>query len=92
MLFMLGWGGALERPEDRVDFESLREIRCALRPEFIALKTVKQESKRAVRANSRKDCGCSVLERGEGLVESEPLRESLGALGTEVVHRETAKE
>ena len=34
----------------------------------------------------------SVLERGEGLVESEPLRESLGALGTESVVLETAKE
>ena len=34
----------------------------------------------------------SVLERGEGLIESEPLRESLGALGTEVVALETAKE
>ena len=34
----------------------------------------------------------SVLERGEGLVESEPLRESLGALGTESVVPETAKE
>ena len=34
----------------------------------------------------------SVLERGEGLVESEPLRESLGALGTEFVPIETAKE
>ena len=34
----------------------------------------------------------SVLERGKGLVESEPLRESLGALGTELVLLETAKE
>ena len=34
----------------------------------------------------------SVLERGEGLVESEPLPESLGALGTKVVVLETAKE
>ena len=34
----------------------------------------------------------SVLERGEGLVESEPLRESLGALGTELVIPETEKE
>ena len=34
----------------------------------------------------------SVLERGERLVESEPLRESLGALGTECVLRETANE
>ena len=34
----------------------------------------------------------SVLERLEGLVESETLRESLGAHGTEIVHRETAKE
>ena len=33
----------------------------------------------------------SVLERGEGLVESEPLRESLSALGTESVLLETAK-
>ena len=34
----------------------------------------------------------SVLERGEGLVESDPLRESLGALRTEFVVPETAKE
>ena len=34
----------------------------------------------------------SVLERGEGLVKSEPLRESLSALGTESVLLETAKE
>ena len=34
----------------------------------------------------------SVLKRNEGLVESEPLRESLGALGTEAVPIETAKE
>ena len=32
------------------------------------------------------------VERGERLVESEPLRESLGALGTEVVVLETARE
>ena len=34
----------------------------------------------------------SVLERGEGLVDSEPLRESLGALGAEYIPLETAKE
>ena len=34
----------------------------------------------------------SVLERGERLVEGESLRESLGALGTELVLPETAKE
>ena len=33
----------------------------------------------------------SVRERGEGLVESKPLRESRGALDTEVVVNETAK-
>ena len=34
----------------------------------------------------------SVLERGEGLVESEPLRENLGALATKLVPPETANE
>ena len=34
----------------------------------------------------------SVLERGEGLVESEPFGESLGAIGKDGVVHETAKE
>ena len=83
----------LELLEGGVGGNGVGHVLCPLCLELVEPETANEEPKQSSRGIDSKDGQAgSVLERGEGLVESEPLRESLGALGTEVVVLETAKE
>ena len=83
----------LELLEGGVGGNGVSHVLCPLCPDVVVRETVHEGHGRTLEGiDSEEGQAGSVLERGKGLVESKPLRESLGALGTEVVRRETAKE
>ena len=86
----------LEVLERRIGLEGLTERLRTRGTDAVVIEAAvvtKEERGEASRGIDSKDGQAgSVLERGEGLVESEPLRESLGALRTELVEPEAAKE
>ena len=83
----------LEALEGGVGGDGVGQVLCALCSELVEVKTANEEPKQSSRGiDGEEGQAGSVLERGEALVESKALRESLGARGTELVHLETAKE
>ena len=79
--------------ERRIGLEGLTERLGTRWTDVVVIEAAKEGSEEVSRGiDSKEGQDGSVLEQGEGLVESEPLRESLGALVTDVVAHETAKE
>ena len=85
--------GIQDGGEGGVRLERLGQVLRARGTDVVAPEPANEERGMVLRGiDSKEGQAGSVLERGEGLVESEPLRESLGALGTKFVRFETAKE
>ena len=83
----------LELLEGGVGGDGVGHVLCPLCFEVVAPEPANEGRGKVLRGiDSEEGQAGSVLERGEGLVESEPLRESLGAVGTELVIPETEKE
>ena len=83
----------LELLEGGVGGDGVGHVLCPLLFEQVVRETANEGRGKVLRGiDSKEGQAGSVLERGERLVEGEPLRESLGALDTELVPRKTSKE
>ena len=82
----------LELLEGGVGGNGVSHVLCPLWLELVVRETVHEGHSRTLEGiDSKEGQAGSVLERGEGLVESKPLRESLGALGTELIAAHAAQ-